>query len=59
MRNKKGKELDDLLSKLIPFIRDVLIAQVGDSRECPHCLKIFIPDDKTAHDAFELFKELE
>jgi hypothetical protein len=39
---------------LLARIRRVLIAQVGDHRQCPHCGKGFIPRDPTADEAWAL-----
>jgi predicted RNA-binding Zn-ribbon protein involved in translation (DUF1610 family) len=50
---KKKKEvpvMDDL--------KEVLIRSVGDTRKCPHCGEEFIPKDKTANDAWRVFKRL-
>lgn len=43
----------------IENILAVLIRQVGDHRECPHCHKAFIPNDRTAKEALKAVKELE
>ena len=39
-------------------IIQVLLRQVGDSRECPYCHESFIPVDATADSAFALWKKL-
>ena len=44
--------------KLIKVVLSALIRNVGDTRECPHCRKIFIPEDRTAKESFEVYKEL-
>lgn len=38
--------------------RSALIHQVGDTRECPHCGKYFVPDDETSRLALEAYKLL-
>ena len=43
---------------IVEQLREVLIRQVGDTRECPCCRKTFIPNDSTSQEAFELFKQL-
>ena len=43
---------------LLEQLKNVLINQVGDTRMCPHCNKDFIPDDKTAKEAWKLYKKL-
>jgi hypothetical protein len=50
-------KIAELHSKL-QAARDALIRQVGDTRECPHCRKYFIPDDPTSRLAFETYKSI-
>ena len=44
--------------KTLERIKSVLIHEVGDNRQCPHCKKSFVPDDRTSQDALELFNKL-
>jgi hypothetical protein len=43
---------------LIDRLREVLIRSIGDTRECPHCGKAFIPEDKTTRETFKIYKIL-
>ncbi len=46
------------MQPVVDQLREVLIRSVGDTRQCPHCGKNFIPNDRTAAEAWNLFKTL-
>ena len=43
---------------VVNMLHEVLIRQVGNTRLCPHCKKSFIPDDRTAAEAWFVFQIL-
>ena len=44
--------------KLIRKVLSVLIRNVGDARECPHCKKAFTPNDIQAKNSLEAYELL-
>ena len=62
--NGKYEEAIEYLSMIdkdkpiVDQLREVLIRQVGNTRECPCCREAFIPNDSTSQGALELFKQL-
>jgi hypothetical protein len=51
-------ELIQLTITLKQEIQSVLIHNAGDLRECPHCRTRFVPQDRTAEDAWKAYKKL-
>ena len=43
---------------IIEQLKEVLIRQVGNNRECPKCRHSFIPKDSTTQAAWEMYKIL-
>ena len=54
----KDSEVIDKDKPIVDQLREVLIRQVGGTRECPCCREAFIPNDSTSQEALELFKRL-
>lgn len=45
--------------KLFDEVMSVLIHQVGDIRGCPKCGELIIIEDRTSHDAHDVYKKLQ
>ena len=43
----------------IKHIKQVLLRQAGDTRRCPCCGDLFIPEDTTAREAMQMFRAIE
>jgi len=39
-------------------LNEILIRNVGDTRDCPNCRNPFIPNDQLSKDTFEMYKFL-
>lgn len=48
----------DKKQSLMQRLKEALIRSVGDSRTCPYCQKSFVPKDRTAEEALNIYREL-
>lgn len=46
-------------NETIGHIKEVLIRQAGDTRVCPCCNETFIPEDRTAEEAMQMYRAIE
>ncbi len=55
---KTRKKCGELLHDGLLEFKRVLLHSFGDHRQCPHCKKVFILDDRTSNEALELFTDI-
>lgn len=47
-----------LIRHITRRIKRVLLSNIGDNRQCPHCRHSFIPEDRTQQETINLYKFL-